>query len=87
MDPEYGECYKFADESPQMNYDNATAYCISKNGHLTDILNQQTQNFLVENIPSGLEFRWLIGGKKAGKVGIKYFILLPFLFEIFKLDF
>jgi hypothetical protein len=62
LDPKYGECYKFADESSQGSYSDAKSYCTSKNGYLTDILNQQTQDFLVSNIPSELKLEEKIMG-------------------------
>ena len=79
LDKKYGECYKFATETFAGTYDNAKNYCISEyGGYLTDILNQQTQDFLASNIPGELRFRWIIGGNKNEAVSTMNFLSFPF---------
>ena len=61
---ELGGCYRFYPNGPDLDFYQAKDFCVSEGGFLTDILNQETQDFL-DN--SGFRQRypsisWWIGG-------------------------
>ena len=75
MSPDKNECYKFALDAALGDYDQAKAYCLTQGGYLTDILDQETQNFLLSNIPSDSGIVWMIGANDIETVSYIFFTL------------
>ena len=66
--PDKNECYQFAENAPLGDYDQAKAYCLTQGGYLTDILDQETQDFLLSNIPSVSGVNWMAGANDIATV-------------------
>merc|ERR1712079_667493 len=65
----HGACYLFANDGDGLNWNEAKEYCTSNGGYLTDILDQETQDFIAvtsENFPG---ITWWIGGNDFDKAG------------------
>ena len=71
----HGACYLFANNGDGLNWNEAKEYCTSNGGYLTDILDQETQDFIAvtsENFPG---ITWWIGGNDFEKVCCKHLTL------------
>ena len=66
--PAKNECYKFALAASLGDYDDAKAYCPTQGGYLTDILDQETQDLLLSNIPSVSGVNWMAGANDIATV-------------------
>ena len=67
---ELGGCYLFSPDGPGINWDQARAFCESVGGFLTDILNQETQDFINESgfFQSYPNVIWWIGANDIANV-------------------
>ena len=67
---ELGGCYLFSPDGPGINWDQARAFCESVGGFLTDILNQETQDFIDESgfFQSYPNVNWWIGANDIANV-------------------
>ena len=74
MSTEKNECYKFALDASLGDYDDAKAYCPTQGGYLTDILDQETQDLLLSNIPSVSGVNWMAGANDIATVSYTYFL-------------
>ena len=61
---ELGGCYLFAPTGPGLDFYQAKDFCVSVGGYLTDILNQETQDFLDNSgfRQSYPAISWWVGG-------------------------
>ena len=61
---ELGGCYLFSPNGPGLNFYEAKDFCVSVGGFLTDILNQETQDFIDNSgfRQSNPTISWWIGG-------------------------
>ena len=53
------------------DYVQAKAYCVTQGGYLTDILDQETQDLLLSNIPSVSGVNWMAGADDITTVSYK----------------
>ena len=88
---ELGGCYLFSPDGPGINWEQARAFCESVGGFLTDILNQETQDFIDGSgfFQSHPDVNWWIGANDIANVShaiiIKYLNLHSLtLFKIFR---
>ena len=67
---ELGGCYLFSPDGPGINWDQAIDFCESVGGFLTDILNQETQDFIDESgfFQSYPNVNWWIGANDIANV-------------------
>ena len=67
---ELGGCYLFSPNGPGINWDQARAFCESVGGFLTDIPNQETQDFINESgfFQSYPNVNWWIGANDIANV-------------------
>ena len=70
---ELGGCYLFALNGPGLNWQQSVDYCASIGGFLTDILNQETETFLLSSGfglggQSNPNVVWWIGGNDIAQV-------------------
>ena len=73
LDAKSGRCYFFA-KDVKVNWTEAVKYCEEQGGFLTDIPDQETQDFLVDLNPYKDEYmafysRWWIGANDISKTG------------------
>ena len=71
---ELGGCYLFAPNGPGLDWQQSVDYCASIGGYLTDILNQETEDFLANSgfLQSNPTVRWWIGGDDIAQVSTCY---------------
>ena len=65
-----------------MNWNEAKEYCTSNGGYLTDILDQETQDFIAETSGNFPGITWWIGGNDFDYVIVYFmYLLLQFCFN------
>ena len=84
---ELGGCYLFSPDGPGINWDQARAFCESVGGFLTDILNQETQDFIAgsEFFQSHPNVNWWIGANDNANVSLA--IMITYLNLHISIDF
>merc|ERR1712083_945905 len=66
---EHGACYLFANDGDGLNWNEAKEYCTSNGGYLTDILDEETQEFIAETSGNFPGVTWWIGGNDFDNAG------------------
>merc|ERR1711935_629291 len=66
---EHGACYLFANDGDGLNWNEAKEYCTSNGGYLTDILDQETQDFIAVTSGNFPGITWWIGGNDFDNAG------------------